>query len=257
MLYGSGANGKTTLLEVIRDLLGDYGQQAPAETFLERRDSIPNDVARLRGARFVAATETGEGRRLNEALVKRLTGGDTIAARFMRSEWFEFRPRFKAWLATNHRPEVRGVDEAIWRRIRLVPFTVTIPEHERDPLLPAKLRTELPGILALAVNACLDWQKHGLPQAEAVTAATQDTASTATNSAASSTTAAPSTRRRKRKPATSTNDSPTGAKPTASSPSRNKHSAAASPTAAYDGSAPSQPDTGSASKSDTNTRGDG
>ena len=174
MLYGSGANGKTTFLEAVRDLLGDYGQQAPAETFLERRDSIPNDVARLRGARFVAATETGEGRRLNEVLVKRMTGGDTLAARFMRSEWFEFRPQFKAWLATNHRPDVRGTDEAIWRRIRLVPFTVTIPEAERDPKLPDKLRAELPGILAQAVAACLAWHEHGLPKADAVTAATEE-----------------------------------------------------------------------------------
>ncbi|MGH2934975.1 MAG: DNA primase family protein [Gaiellaceae bacterium] len=173
MLYGTGANGKTTLLELARTLFGDYGQQAPAETFLERRDTIPNDVARLRGARFVAATETGEGRRLNEVLVKRLTGGDTIAARFMRSEWFEFKPQFKAWLATNHKPEVRGTDEAIWRRIRLVPFAVTIPPEERDPALPARLRNELPGILNLAVKGCLDWQYDGtLSTPNAVTEAT-------------------------------------------------------------------------------------
>lgn len=172
ILYGSGSNGKTTLIEVLRALLGDYGQQAPAETFLERRDTIPNDVARLRGARFVAATETGEGRRLNEVLVKRLTGGDTIAARFLRAEWFEFRPQFKAWLATNHKPEVRGTDEAIWRRIRLVPFTVRIPDEERDPQLAAKLREELPGILTLAVNGCQEWLANGLPAAAAVTDAT-------------------------------------------------------------------------------------
>jgi putative DNA primase/helicase len=172
ILWGPGANGKTTLIETIRALLGDYGQQAPAETFLERRDTIPNDVARLRGARFVAATETGEGRRLNEVLVKRLTGGDTIAARFMRAEWFEFKPAFKAWLATNHMPEIRGTDEAIWRRIRLVPFTVRIPDEERDPQLAAKLRDELPGILTLAVNGCQEWLANGLPAAAAVTDAT-------------------------------------------------------------------------------------
>jgi len=174
ILFGTGANGKSTFLELLREALGDYGQQAPAETFLERRDGIPNDVARLRGARFVAAAETGEGRRLNEALVKRMTGGDTIAARFMRSEWFEFKPEFTPWLATNHRPDVRGTDEAIWRRLRLVPFAVTIPPDERDPNLPATLRGELSGILAQAVAACLDWQKHGLPAAEAVTEATTE-----------------------------------------------------------------------------------
>lgn len=174
ILWGGGSNGKTTLLETIRAMLGDYGQQAPAETFLERRDSVPNDVARLRGTRFVAATETGEGRRLNEVLVKRLTGGDTIAARFMRSEWFEFTPQFKAWLATNHKPEIRGTDDAIWRRIRLVPFTVKIGDDERDTKLAEKLRTELPGILALAVQACIAWQQHGLPAAGLISEATAD-----------------------------------------------------------------------------------
>jgi putative DNA primase/helicase len=172
ILYGPGANGKSVFVETIRAALGDYGQQAPAETFLERRDTIPNDVARLRGARFVAATETAEGRRLNEALVKRMTGGDTMVARFMRGEWFEFPATFKVVLATNHRPEIRGTDEAIWRRIRLVPFTVTIPPAERDQTLGAQLRDELPGILAWAVAGCLDWQRDGLGSAEAVTAAT-------------------------------------------------------------------------------------
>ena len=175
IFYGPGANGKTTLIETVRSLLGDYGMQAPAETFLEKRDTgIPNDVARLRGARFVAATETAEGRRLNEALVKRMTGGDTIVARFMRGEWFEFPATFKVVLATNHRPEIRGTDEAIWRRIRLVPFTVTIPAEERDHELPAKLRAELPGILRWAVEGCLAWQRDGLDTPEAVVAATAD-----------------------------------------------------------------------------------
>lgn len=174
-LYGTGANGKTTFIETVRALLGEYGQQTPAETFLERRnETIPNDVARLRGARFASAVETPEGRRLNETMVKRLTGEDTISARFMRGEWFEFRPVFKAWIATNHRPDIRGTDEAIWRRIRLVPFTVTIPPAERDPRLLPKLRAELPGILAWAVEGCLAWQRDGLGDAESVTAATAE-----------------------------------------------------------------------------------
>lgn len=172
ILYGSGANGKSTLIETLRALLGDYGQQAPAETFLERRDGIPNDVARLRGARFVAATEVAENRRLNEALVKRMTGGDTMVARFMRGEWFEFAMTAKVVLATNHRPEIRGTDEAIWRRIRLVPFTVTIPAEERDHTLADKLRAELPGILNWAISGCLQWQRHGLGSAAAVEDAT-------------------------------------------------------------------------------------
>jgi putative DNA primase/helicase len=172
ILYGNGANGKTTLLETLRALLGDYGQQAPAETFLERRETIPNDLARLRGVRFAAAVETPEGRRLNETIVKRMVGGDTIAARFMRGEWFEFAPVFKPWLATNHKPVISGTDEAIWRRIRFIPFTVTIPESERDPDLSAKLRAELPGILNWALAGCQEWQRDGLGTPDAVTAAT-------------------------------------------------------------------------------------
>jgi len=169
---GPGANGKTTFLETLRAVFGEYGQQTPTETFLERRDGIPNDLARLPGARFVAAAEVGEGRRLSEALVKRLTGGDVITARFLRAEYFEFTPVFKAWIATNHRPLIRGTDEAMWRRIRLIPFTVTIPESERDPELPAKLRAELSGILRWAVDGCLEWQRRGLKSAAAVTGAT-------------------------------------------------------------------------------------
>jgi putative DNA primase/helicase len=172
ILYGSGANGKTTFVEAIRALLGDYAQQTPAETFLERRDTIPSDIARLRASRFVAAVETPEGRRLNETMVKRLVGGDTVTARFLRQEWFEFVPRFKAWIATNHRPVIRGTDEAIWRRIRLVPFTVTIPEKERDPELRVKLLGELPGILRWAVEGCGDYLRDGLGEAEPVKAAT-------------------------------------------------------------------------------------
>jgi putative DNA primase/helicase len=109
--WGAGANGKTTENEVKRRLLGDYAQQTPADTFLERRsDAIPNDLARLRGARLVSTVESGEGRRLDETLVKHATGGDMIAARFLWREWFEFRPEFKLWWSTDHKPEIRGTD---------------------------------------------------------------------------------------------------------------------------------------------------
>jgi len=171
--HGTGANGKSTFLETLRLVLGDYAKKTPGETLLAKREGgVPNDVAALRGARFVAAVETADGRRLAETTVKELTGGDTVSARFMRAEWFEFRPVLKLWLGTNHRPQVRGTDEAIWRRLRLVPFNVTIPPDERDRTLPARLARELPGVLAWAVAGCLEWRKHGLAAPAAVTAAT-------------------------------------------------------------------------------------
>jgi putative DNA primase/helicase len=175
LLYGVGANGKSTFLETIRRMMGDYAQQADASAFLAKRSDGPNnDIARLHGARFVSAIEVGEGRRLAEALVKQMTGGDAVAARFLHREFFEFRPSFKLWLAANHKPIVRGTDHAIWRRIRLIPFTVTIPEGERDNALADKLRGELPGILAWAVRGCLDWHRGGLQTPEAVSGATDE-----------------------------------------------------------------------------------
>jgi putative DNA primase/helicase len=170
--WGSGANGKSTFLETLRAALGDYALHTPADTLLTHRDTgIPNDVARLRGARFISAVETEEGKRLAESRVKQLTGGDKISARYMRAEWFEFEPVGKLWLATNHRPEVRGTDNAIWRRIRLIPFNVTIPESDRDPNLREKLLGELPGIVAWAVEGCRLWQRDGLQAPPVIQAA--------------------------------------------------------------------------------------
>ncbi len=134
---------------------------------------IPNDVARLKGARFVSASEADEGRRLAEATIKTLTGGDTLTARFMRAEWFDFKPEFTLWLATNHRPVIRGTDKAIWDRLRLVPFTVRIPDAEQDRQLRDKLLAEAPGILAWAVRGCLEWQRGGLGYPVAVREATE------------------------------------------------------------------------------------
>jgi len=173
LMHGTGSNGKSTFLEVLQALMGDYGVQADFATFVEKKGDGPrNDVARLAGARMVRSSEVGEGKRLNESLVKSLTGQDTIAARFLYSEAFEFRPTFKLWLAANHKPVIRGTDHAIWRRVRLIPFTVTISEQEKDETLKDRLLTELPGILRWAVEGCEQWLERGLQPPEAVTVAT-------------------------------------------------------------------------------------
>ena len=173
IFWGSGSNGKTTLIDVLCLCLGDYARTADSSLLMARKyDGIRNDVARLAGARFVSAAETEAGRQLAENLVKQLTGGDKIAARYFYSEFFEFIAQFKLFLATNHRPAIKGTDHAIWRRIRLVPFEVTIPPEEQDKNLPEKLRAELPGILAWAVRGCLGWQQDGLGQPPEITRAT-------------------------------------------------------------------------------------
>ena len=172
--HGAGANGKSTFLHAAKMILGDYGQSVPLDTFLVNKhvDTARPDLARLRGARLVAAVESDSGQRFAEGLVKMVTGQDTIVARRLYREHFEFAPTFKVVIATNHRPVIRGTDDAIWRRIRLVPFTVTIPPEERDRDLPDKLLTEREGILAWAVQGCLEWQRAGLGMPEDVRAAT-------------------------------------------------------------------------------------
>jgi putative DNA primase/helicase len=172
--YGTGANGKSTFKNAITACLGDYHQTAPIETFtVSNQDRHPTELARLRGARLVTAMETEEGRRWAESRIKQLTGDDPVAARFMRQDFFEYRPQFKLDISGNHKPSLRSVDEAIRRRFNLIPFTVTIPPEERDPDLGAKLQAELPGILAWAIQGCLIWQAQGLDPPAAVTEATK------------------------------------------------------------------------------------
>jgi P4 family phage/plasmid primase-like protien len=172
--HGPGANGKSTFQETLAAALGDYAMRTPTETLLVKRSGgVPNDIARLKGARFVTASETEEGRRLAESLVKDLTGQDTISARFMWAEWFDFKPTHALHLSTNHKPEIRGTDPAIWRRIRLIPWAVTIPPAEQDRRLAEKLRGELPGVLAWIVRGCLAWQREGLRAPEEVRRATK------------------------------------------------------------------------------------
>jgi putative DNA primase/helicase len=167
MIQGPGATGKTTFIEGIKAVLGDYAVTTDPDTFLKRSGDggIRNDLARLAGARFVSSVEVDHGKRLAESLVKRVTGADTLSPRFLYREHFEFTPRFKLWLAANFRPQVTAHDSALWRRILLIPFKVVIAERARKPEVKRRLRED-PGvrsaILAWAVQGCLVWQKQGL-----------------------------------------------------------------------------------------------
>jgi putative DNA primase/helicase len=174
-LYGTGANGKSVFVNVVATILGDYATNAPMDTFMEARgDRHPTDLAGLRGARFVSAIETEQGRRWNESKVKAITGGDKVSARFMRQDFFEYLPQFKLLIAGNHKPAIRNVDEAMKRRLHLIPFTVTIPSERRDGRLTEKLLAERDGILAWAVAGCLAWQRDGLQPPPAVVSATDE-----------------------------------------------------------------------------------
>src|SRR5262249_54056800 len=167
-------DGKSAYLNTLAGIMGEYHRTAPIETFTaSSHDRHPTDLAGLRGARFVTATETEDGRAWAESRIKQMTGGDKIAARFMRQDFFEFVPQFKLLISGNHKPSFRGVDEAIRRRFLLLPFSVTVPEADRDPDLPEKLKAEWPGILTWMITGCLDWQEHGLGPPAAVLEATR------------------------------------------------------------------------------------
>lgn len=177
VLYGVGQNGKSTLVETLSALLGtDYAQQATPDLLMQKKqERHATELAVLRGARLVASVETGQGKRLNEALIKSMTGGDRIRANFMHQDTFEFRPEFKVWLSTNHKPVITGTDLGIWRRIRLIPFLVKIPDEERDGAFKTRLRepAALSGILNWAVKGVLLWQQEGLKPPQEVMEATQ------------------------------------------------------------------------------------
>jgi putative DNA primase/helicase len=175
-VYGrSGNNGKSTLVNLIRKMLGDYGCHTQTETLLVKQydNNIPADLARLEGARMVTAIEANVNRQIDEAKIKGMTGGEPITARFMRQNFFEFTPEFKLWLVANDQPRVRGTDEAFWRRVRVIPLTIKIPMAERDGNLPNKFRMEWPGILEWAVRGCRKWQREGLGQPAIVRSATK------------------------------------------------------------------------------------
>lgn len=174
--WGSGDNGKTTFIETIAEILGGgYAKRTATSVFLAKRDGgIPNDVAALVGVRFAYAAEPDQDRRLDAALIKELTGGDKMTARFMRGEFFEFRPACTVWMCTNHKPPTRDTGRGLWSRIKLIPFVVSIPKEKQNRNLRQKLMEERDGILAWAVQGCLDWQEYGLKEPGVVTAATRD-----------------------------------------------------------------------------------
>ena len=176
-LYGIGNNGKSTFLDTISDMLGDYAANTQPETIMMKHfgnDSANSDVARLKSARYVTCEEPTEGVRLNEGLIKQLTGGSKITCRFLYGDEFEYTPEFKIWVATNHKPVIRGTDVGIWRRIKLIPFEVNIPPEKVDKNLKYKLRKEMPQILRWAVEGCMKWQKHGITEPECVQQAVKE-----------------------------------------------------------------------------------
>ena len=171
--YGQGANGKNTYWETLSGLMGDYAGEAPPDLLIERITSEHAcEVADLFGKRLAIASETKDGDELRTQMVKRLTGNSRIKARFMRCDFFEFDRTFKIILMTNHKPVIREKSNAIWRRIKLIPFSVIIPDHEQDKSLGTKLKDEWPGILNWLVAGCLEWQEFGLMEPKEVISAT-------------------------------------------------------------------------------------
>ncbi len=174
-MYGTGKNGKSTFIEALEMVFGDYCLKASASVIMKKRnEGIPNDIARLKGSRFVSCSEIGEGKSLNEELIKDLTGGDKITARYLHQEYFEFRPEFKLWIYGNHKPTITGTDEGIKRRVKLIPFEVQIPESKRRPKaeIMEELEAEKSGILNWCVNGFLLWKKEGLKDCVKVDEAT-------------------------------------------------------------------------------------
>lgn len=176
-LYGMGNNGKSTFLDTLADIIGLYSSNVQPETLMMKKlggEGANSDIARLKSTRFAKAEETTEGCRLNEGLLKQLTGGSKITCRFLYGDEFEYMPEFKIWMATNHKPVIRGTDFGIWRRIKLIPFEVTIPKEKVDKNLKYKLREEYPQILAWCVEGCIKWMQDGIKEPNCITDAVKD-----------------------------------------------------------------------------------
>ena len=172
--YGTGANGKSTFLNIIRLLLGEYSENTPFDTFLAGRmtGAVRDDLARLRGIRFLTTVEVEPGKTLSESTIKTATGGDPITCRFLYGKYFTYTPQFKIWMAANTMVNVRGTDHGIWRRIHLIPFNNTIAPEEQDKHLYEKLTNEMSGIFNWALEGCIEWQRQGLNPPDVVVNAT-------------------------------------------------------------------------------------
>ena len=175
ILFGKGRNGKSLFVETISEIIGNYARNIRADSLMVKQSGgVNNDIAALNGARFVTSSEPNEGFRFDEGLIKQLTGGDRITARFLYGEDFEFTPKFKIWVSTNHKPIIRGTDDGIWRRMMLIPFTVQIPEYKVDKELKYKLLREAPAILDWMLEGALLWQKEGLAMPNVVEKASRE-----------------------------------------------------------------------------------
>ena len=166
ILYGNGRNGKSVLLNIVKYIFGSYAKTMNATTIMQKRigssQGATSDIARLEGARLVVSSEANEGDRLDESLVKQMTGGDTLVARYQYGKDFEFDPVFKLFMATNHKPKIYGTDEGIWRRLVVIPFTHTVKKENVDKKLEDKLKAESMGILKWAIEGAMMWQSEGL-----------------------------------------------------------------------------------------------
>lgn len=174
--YGEGQNGKSVFLDVLSEIMGSYAVNIQPETIMVKRagggNGANSDIARLKGARFVTTSEPDEGARLSEGIVKQLSGGDKVTARKLYGSEFEFSPELKLWMATNHKPVIRGTDKGIWRRIAMIPFNVTFSNPDKK--LIHKLRAEASAILGWMIEGCIKWQREGLKKPKAVMDANQE-----------------------------------------------------------------------------------
>ncbi len=175
LLYGIGANGKSVILEILRNILGDYATDTLFATFERKFDrSQSNDLARLHSIRLVTSAESGSTRQLDEERIKAITGGDPITARYLYQEFFQYQPKFKLWMAVNSLPKVGDFSDGFWRRVRLIPFNVVFKGENADQNLIAKLKTELPGIMNWIIEGYRMWKEVGLLPPKTVLQATVD-----------------------------------------------------------------------------------